>query len=373
MARRRLLETAQRQTTTEAVLRENEAKLRLFIEHAPAALAMFDRRMRYLAASRRWRADYDLGDIELTGRSHYEIFPELPEKWKTAHCRGLDGEVVRVDEDSFPRPDGRVQWLRWEVRPWQTAEGRVGGIVIFTEDISERKRAEEELQRSRHMLQQYAAHLQTTIESERMRIARELHDDIGQRLSALKMDLGWVKRRLTPAQTDAAGKLDEMGELITEGVRTIKGICADLRPGVLEDLGLVAALEGAVAAFRERSGVAATLRIEGEGPTVAGSLAMAVYRIAQEALTNVARHAEAGRVEVRLRHDAARLTLEIEDDGKGLPAHADAGPHSFGIIGMRERVRAFAGDLHLGGNEDRGTLVRAVFPLFPPETPALPH
>ena len=127
----------------EDALKETDARLKLFITHAPAALAMFDRDMRYLAASRRWLSDYGLDDAIILGRSHYEIMPEIPERWKAIHRRGLDGEVIQADAERFERADGSVQWLRWEVRPWPAADGVVGGIVLFTEDISERKRAEE--------------------------------------------------------------------------------------------------------------------------------------------------------------------------------------------------------------------------------------
>jgi diguanylate cyclase (GGDEF)-like protein/PAS domain S-box-containing protein len=139
---------------TEEALRASEERLRLFIEHAPAALAMFDREMRYLAASRRWLTDYGLGDSgDIAGRSHYEVFPEIPDRWKAIHRRGLSGEVVRADEDRFERRDGRAQWLRWEVRPWLAASGGVGGIVIFTEDITEHKRVEEELRQASRKIQ----------------------------------------------------------------------------------------------------------------------------------------------------------------------------------------------------------------------------
>jgi PAS domain S-box-containing protein len=130
-----------------AEIRQSEERLRLFVEHAPASLAMFDRNMRYVQVSRRWLNDYGLGE-DLQGLSHYDVFPEIPDSWKVAHRRGLAGEVVRADADRFARADGSVQWLRWEVRPWRDAEGEVGGIVIFTEDISERKRVEEELKKS---------------------------------------------------------------------------------------------------------------------------------------------------------------------------------------------------------------------------------
>ena len=126
-------------------LRKSEKQIRLFIEHAPAALAMFDREMRYLDASRRWRDHHRLGDRDLRGVSHYEVFPEIPERWKQAHRRGLGGEIVREECDRFKRSDGSVQWLCWEVRPWRDAKGDVGGIVIFAEDLTELKQAEEAL------------------------------------------------------------------------------------------------------------------------------------------------------------------------------------------------------------------------------------
>ncbi|MHB9097420.1 MAG: CheR family methyltransferase [Syntrophales bacterium] len=129
-----------------ASLRESEERLQLFIEHAPAALAMFDREMRYLSASRRWRNDYRLGDRALIGLSHYDVIPEIPAEWRETHRRGLAGEVVRAEVDRFERTDGPVQWVRREIRPWYDAAGAVGGIVIFSEDITEAKMAEEALQ-----------------------------------------------------------------------------------------------------------------------------------------------------------------------------------------------------------------------------------
>lgn len=130
----------------EAELRQNQELLELFIQHAPAALAMFDRDMRYIAASRRWIESYKLHGRNIIGQSHYEIFPEIPPRWVSVHRRALGGETLKSDEDRFDRADGSVQWLRWEARPWLNGTAAVGGIVIFSEDITARKQDEARLQ-----------------------------------------------------------------------------------------------------------------------------------------------------------------------------------------------------------------------------------
>jgi PAS domain S-box-containing protein len=131
----------------EAALRESSERLQLFVEHAPAALAMFDRDMRYIVASRRWKADYNLAERPVLGESHYDVFPEIPEYWKELHRRGLAGQIIRSDDDRFVRADGTVQHLRWEIWPWYAADGSVGGIVIFTEDTSHLRAAEDQVRR----------------------------------------------------------------------------------------------------------------------------------------------------------------------------------------------------------------------------------
>lgn len=128
----------------EAALQQSKEQLRAFIEQAPVALAMFDPDMRYLAVSRMWVRNYSLDGQMLIGRSHYEVFPEIPDTWRDVQRRGLSGEVIRKEEDRFERIDGTVQWLRWEVRPWHTLEGTIGGLIIFSEDITDRKKIEEQ-------------------------------------------------------------------------------------------------------------------------------------------------------------------------------------------------------------------------------------
>lgn len=137
----------------EATLRESEERLRIFIENAPAAIAQFDREMRYMAASHRWMQDYGLTGKDIIGRSHYEFFPDLPDAWKEVHCRTLAGEVMRAEADRFERADGSVQWVKWETLPWRTSANEIGGMLIAAEEITARRNAEREREKLVQMIE----------------------------------------------------------------------------------------------------------------------------------------------------------------------------------------------------------------------------
>ena len=132
----------------ETKLRESEEQLQLFIQHSPAAIAMLDTNMRYLVTSQRWQSDYRLQETNLVGRSHYEVFPDLPERWKETHQRCLNGAIEKSEADPFSRADGSVDWVRWEIRPWRNGQGQIAGLIIFSELITQRRQAEEALRQS---------------------------------------------------------------------------------------------------------------------------------------------------------------------------------------------------------------------------------
>lgn len=163
---------------TENALAESMEKLRLFFEHAPAAVAMFDRDMKYIHCSRRWLADYNIGDRDIIGRSHYEIFPEMPEHWKEIHRRCLDGATEKCEEERFDRRDGSFFWLRWQVLPWRDNAGDIGGIIITTEDVTARKQAEIELKKAHDELAKLVQERTTALdEQSRMLEAYFKHSD----------------------------------------------------------------------------------------------------------------------------------------------------------------------------------------------------
>lgn len=155
---------AQKQAT--ATLQERKALLRLFAQYSPAGIAMFDREMRYVMASQRWVDGYNLGSVDsLIGRSHYEIFPDIPERWREIHQRCLAGSIEKCEEDLFVRADGTQQWIFWEIHPWHTVSGEIGGIILFSVDVTERKQAETALQESQNQIQRQLAEIETIYHS----------------------------------------------------------------------------------------------------------------------------------------------------------------------------------------------------------------
>jgi signal transduction histidine kinase len=230
-------------------------------------------------------------------------------------------------------------------------------VTVQTGIALERNKLEEQLR-------DLSAHVEATLEDERTGIAREIHDELGQSLTALKMDIAWILRRAhctgtgSPLSHDAlVCKLGEMSSLTDEVIRQVRRISSELRPGVLDDLGLVAAIEWQAEDFEERTGTLCVVRSGVSEAAIARPLATAVFRIFQESLTNVSRHARAEHVDVRIDVDGRDLALEVRDDGVGISPDAATSPKSLGLLGIRERAHRFGGTVTISPAAPHGTIV----------------
>ena len=234
--------------------------------------------------------------------------------------------------------------------------------TVMLRDISAQVAAERSLQRSHEELRELSANLLNIREEEKSRIARELHDDLGQQLTALKMDISSLELG-AGTNAEARAQLRGMQRLIDATVASMRRIAADLRPVMLDDLGLVPAIDWLAIDFTNRYGIDVERRIDARHTIFSRDGATAVFRIVQEALTNVARHAQASRVDLALYLEGDRCILRIADDGIGAHERADAGRKSFGLIGIRERAHGLDGSVSIESGIGQGFAVTVTFPL----------
>jgi PAS domain S-box-containing protein len=470
----------------QTLLTNEQALLRLFIKHTPAAIAMFDTDMRYIQVSDRFLTDYELEGQDLVGRSHYDVFPNIPTRWREAHSRILAGAVEHCEEDSYIASDGSTGWLQWESLPWRKVDGEIGGLILFTQVITARKRAEEALRASeerfakifhlspfrmgilrirdgvilevndawsretgfsraevinesifkfsssmgeglvenlQHVLktpkpiinldvrftskdgreaiantsavmfnldgepcylwvanditeQKHAeealralsARLHSAREEEGTRIAREIHDELGGILTGLKWDLEKIDKTLnSPGDSshlfEIHNRINSMTGLIETTINTVRRIASELRPGVLDDLGLVPAVEWQIEQFQARSGLKCHWTNNASDIELTRERATAVFRILQEILTNVLRHAGAANLYVKLSRSNGYFEMEVRDDGHGITESQMRNSGSLGLLGMRERALLVGGEVRITGTEGGGTTVLVRVPF----------
>lgn len=236
-------------------------------------------------------------------------------------------------------------------------------IVITYEDITAKRRAEEELQRSREQLRNLSIYLQSVREKESTRIAREIHDELGQSLTALQMDVAWLGSQLPPELAHLKEKTQRMAGLADATIESVHRIITELRPILLDDLGLTAAIEWQAKEFQSRSGIECYVYVDCVDNSIEKDLSTALFRIFQEILTNAARHSGATAVWVRLVQEEKELSLEVVDNGKGITTDQIENSGSFGILGIRERVNLWSGRFLISGRQNRGTVIYVTIPM----------
>jgi PAS domain S-box-containing protein len=272
-----------------------------------------------------------------------------------------EGDLVTTAQD------GRriVMASRWALQ-WAQRD-RPPRVLVINNDITERRRGEESLVLQREQLRALAKRLQLVREEDRKRIARDLHDQIGQILTAIKMDMTWMTRHLPESEAVVLARLTESIQLTNDGVKSVRAICSGLRPGVLDDLGLVAAIEWQASEFASRNGIRCQVTVPPADLHLDGDRAIAAFRIFQECLTNVIRHAQAKSVNVTLCQENENVLLVVEDDGIGF-SESDCSNSlgSLGLLGMKERAQFCGGDVHISSTRGNGTKVTIRVPVDTP-------
>jgi len=335
----------------EEALQAREDLLKIFVKNVPVGVAMLDRDMRYLQVSDRWCADYSIDSSQVLGRSHYELFPDIPERWKEMHKRALAGETLRAEEDRWDRK-GSTAWIRWELRPWRAPSGTVGGILIFAEDITHRKQMEEAISSiSRKLIESQ--------EQERARIGRELHDDINQRLALLAVEL----ERLQDDPSELRTHVQELRKQLIEISNDVQGLSHELHSSKLEYLGALRAMKGWCREFGERQGIQIEFKSFEANISLPREIGLCLFRVLQEALHNAAKYSGVKRIEVEVREDSSEIHLLVSDLGRGFDLETATQGRGLGLTSMQERVRLINGIIEIQSKPMGGTIVNVRVPL----------
>lgn len=344
-----------------AALQASEARFRTLAESSQAAILIADEE-RYVYASPAAEQLFGYTSAEFAQFQAAELMKTdwHPTIFKRRPTGTLGEPATPHGEVKITKKDGTPRWISYSVGFTQL-EGRPCRIITAF-DITQRKQAEEERRISQEQLRNLAARLQAAREDERASMAREIHDEFGQALTGMKMDLKGIENQLPPEAAALRQRFQSLYELINTTVRNVRKLATTLRPGVLDDFGLVAAIEWQAREFETRTGITCHFREIPEDVPLEKEQATALFRIFQETLTNVARHAAATRVEVRLFMDDTNLCLQVQDNGKGIKSDEIKHTRSLGLIGMRERALLLGGTFSINGNQGQGTTVTVQIP-----------
>ena len=319
-----------------------------------------------------WMAD------EALGRSYVELCIPIQarESFLTGLAQVTTGNAVKGLEIPLQPHTGPQTMLSWNITRVLGTHGDLIGLMAIGTAVVPDTQVEEELRLAHARLRSEARRAQRAAEEERRRIARELHDEFGQALTGLKFDLAWFGMKLTRSVaptggTDLLSKVQAMTGSVDALLESIRAIAASLRPAMLDDLGLVPALEYLATTFQHRTAARCAIDVAPGLSSIElpSETSAALFRIAQELLTNVMRHAATSHVCMRLYQEDGRVTLEVTDNGKGITRERMTMPHSFGLRGMQERVSLLGGHFHIAGTSGVGTTARASVPVAECFTP----
>ena len=331
------------------------------IDTDPNLIYVKDAAGKFLMANQALADLYGMPMQDMIGKTDEEINPTR--KWISAYLESdteaFKDEHEEILTESSLMPDGKQHWYLTIKRTLPQANGSVN-ILGIAVDITEQKLSEMKLAESYKELQRLTSHLENVKEDERTRIARELHDEMGAMLAALKMRVSWLASKLPLELPLIAEETGHISDLVSDGINTVRNIVRQLRPTLLEDVGIVAAIENYVGQFRQNTNIVCTLVLPEEGLTLGADQSSAILRILQESLSNVAKHAQAGKVDIIFTRRSNSLLMVVEDNGLGfIRTHKEK---SFGLLGIRERALMAGGKAKISSVRGKGTRVSITVP-----------
>jgi PAS domain S-box-containing protein len=348
----------------ERQIRKRTREIASIFRYTPAVVSIKDGEGRYTLINPRFEKLFGLSQEEVRGKTDYDIFPkETADRLQANDSKVLATKVCQQVEEQIPQADGLHTYLSVKF-PIYDDSRKISGLCGISMDITEVKKAQDQLRR-------LSGSIIAGQEKERTAIARELHDELGQMLTALRLDCVWLSERLQEADAQAGERAAGMCCLIDRGIKEVREMAVRLRPGVLDRLGLVDALEWYATDFERRTGITCLFEPNG-APLIPDKVATAAYRIAQEALTNVVRHTNANLVNMILQAEDGVLTLIVADNGQGFDPAKLPEEEGLGIAGMRERASLVGGELEVQSQAGKGTSVYFRVPVAPASSWASP-
>jgi PAS domain S-box-containing protein len=342
----------------EEALRESEERYRLLVENSTDIVTEISDEDKYLYVSPNVKPILDFEPLDLVGT---EVLSRVYGKDK-----GLIGEILsKLGGSATYRYRDRIggwHWFESSGRVYYTSSGEQR-MVMVSRDITQRRKAEQELELSRKQLQHFTEHLEHVLEEERKRISRELHDELGQLLTILKFDISWLRLEGVKSDSEAIAKIDAMMESVNEALASVKRIAKEIRPPQLDALGLVGAIQWDIDQSEKKTGLKGIVTVEPAELEIKGQISTVLYRVFREALTNILRHAQAEQIFVRLSQRLGSINLIIRDDGRGITKKELKGTASLGLVGIRERIRMVGGTITIEGKTGSGTMLSVEVPL----------
>lgn len=339
------------------------AELTQIFETSADGMRVVDKDFNMLRANETFCALAGISKADAVDRKCYEVFRgPLCHSPGCPMARIIEGERrVEYDAEKVRGHGPKIPCIV-TATPFRGHGGELIGIVEHFKNISARKQREEELRQSRRQLRELTSYLESAREKERTRIAREIHDELGQALTGMKMELHCCFQKLPKDDQSLVERAKGLLELIDENVCLVQRISSELRPGLLDNLGLAAAIEWQAAQLQERTGLKFAFLSEPEEIVLDQTPSTALFRIFQETCTNITRHANATNVEILLKETPEEVELRISDDGRGITEEEISHPKSFGLMGIKERVLSLGGEVEISGVENQGTTVRVRIP-----------